>query len=75
MPTTYRDVTVEVDIDLDDFDDEDLIEELEARGYQVSREPEVISAEHYWNQGNHKEALIMLERQFPEMIGLSKLIE
>lgn len=30
MPTVYTEV--EVDVDLDDFDDEDLIEELERRG-------------------------------------------
>lgn len=30
MPTVYTEV--EVDVDLDDFDDDDLIEELERRG-------------------------------------------
>jgi hypothetical protein len=30
MPTVYTEV--QVDVDLDDFDDEDLIEELENRG-------------------------------------------
>jgi hypothetical protein len=30
MPTIYKEI--EVDVDLDDFDDEDLIEELERRG-------------------------------------------
>jgi hypothetical protein len=28
-------VTIEVDVDLDSFDDEDLIDELEDRGYDV----------------------------------------
>ena len=30
MPSVYKEV--EVDVDLDDFDDEDLIDELERRG-------------------------------------------
>lgn len=30
MPTVYKEV--EVDVELDDFDDEDLIDELERRG-------------------------------------------
>lgn len=30
---------IEVDIDLDDFHDDDLIEEIEDRGYQVSKDP------------------------------------
>jgi hypothetical protein len=35
----YRTVEVEVDFDLVDFDNEDLIEELEHRGFNVSSEP------------------------------------
>lgn len=73
MPSVYKDVTVEVDIDLDDFEDEYLIKEMKARGYHISEEPEIVSIEQYWNQGNRKEALILLERKFPELIGISKL--
>jgi len=38
MPTAY--VEVEVDVDLEDFDDDDLIEELERRGkgFEVASE-------------------------------------
>jgi len=32
-------VTVDVDIDLDEFDDDELIDELNSRGYTVSKEP------------------------------------
>ena len=32
-------VTVDVDIDLDEFDDDEIVEELEARGYNVQKEP------------------------------------
>lgn len=31
---------VSVDVDLDEFDDEELIEELESRGYKVSEDGE-----------------------------------
>ena len=36
MPTisTY----VDVDVDFDDFDDSEIVEELESRGYNVSKE-------------------------------------
>ena len=73
MPSVYRDVTVEVDIDLDDFDDEHLIKEMEARGYRVNEECDIASIERYWNQGNRKEALILLERKFRELRGISDL--
>lgn len=73
MPTFEE--TVYVDVDLDDFEDSDLIEELQSRGYHVSEEREIVSIEQYWNQGNHKEALILLERKFPELIGISKLVD
>lgn len=75
MVTVYRDVEVKIDIDLDDFDDDDLVREVKARGYLVGEEPEIISIEEYWNQGNRKEALILLEREFPELIGISKLLD
>ena len=36
MPTIYKDVEVEVDVDLDDFDDDELISELERRGLDLN---------------------------------------
>jgi hypothetical protein len=72
--------TVCVDVDLENFEDSELIEEMKYRGYHVSEKPEILSIEeysieHYWNQGNRKEALVLLERKFPELIGISKLID
>ena len=32
-------VTVDVDVDLDEFDNDELVEELESRGFNVSSEP------------------------------------
>lgn len=31
MPTIYKDVEVEVDVDLDDFEDDELLDEIERR--------------------------------------------
>lgn len=72
--------TVYVDVDLDDFEDEDLSEELQSRGYMVSEknaelELDIVSIEQYWNRGDKKEALVLLERKFPELIGISKLAD
>ena len=36
MPTIYKDVEVEVDVDLNDFDDDELIEEIERRGLDLN---------------------------------------
>ena len=67
--------TVCVDVDLENFGDSELIEEMKFRGYRVSEEPEIISIEQYWNRGDKKEALILLERKFPELIGISRLAD
>lgn len=74
MPTFEQ--TVYVDIDFADLDEDDLIEELESRGFYVGKEePDITSVEQYWNQGNRKEALVLLERKFPELIGISNLVD
>ena len=67
---------VDVEVDLDDFDNEELIEELESRGFQVSEyEPDIVAIENDWNRGAKKDALILLERMFPELRGISKLVD
>jgi hypothetical protein len=66
--------TVEIDVDLDDFDDGEIIEEMRHRGYQVAKLPDMFPIEMYWNQDNKKEALILLEREFPELRGISSLV-
>lgn len=77
MPTV--ETTVYVDVDFDDLDEQDLIDELESRGFTVTEnkipELDIVSIEQYWNQGNRKEALILLERKFPELIGIAKLAD
>jgi hypothetical protein len=73
MPTFEQ--TVYVDVDFGDLDEEDLIEEIESRGFFVVSEQQhdIIEVEYHWNRGDKKEALILLERKFPELIGISKL--
>lgn len=63
-----------VDVDLENFEDSELIDEMKYRGYNVNEDVDIVSIEQYWNQGNRKEALILLERKFPELIGISKLV-
>ena len=76
MSTFSKTVYVDVDVDLDDFEDDDLIKELEVRGYYVNEvEHDITGIELDWNRGDKKEALILLERKFPELIGISNLID
>jgi hypothetical protein len=74
----HRSVSTRVDVYLDDFDDEDLIEELEDRGYTVDKEEdtnylhEVIA---WYKRGDVKEALIQLEKVEPELFGISEKVK
>jgi hypothetical protein len=76
MPTFEH--VVYTDVDLDEFDDDDLIEELENRGYNVSKDP--IVEESFFNvewhvlRGELKEALILLERKISDLKGISDLV-
>lgn len=73
MATFYR--TVDVDINLDDFDYGEIVDYLERHGYTVSKEQEVdyTDVEWYVQRGNLKEALILLERKIPELKGIASL--
>lgn len=77
MPT----VTKYIDLDLHDLDDDELIEELESRGYKVLMEdqedqhPEIQEAIWRFKTGYIEDAVILLERRFPELYGLSKRIK
>jgi hypothetical protein len=59
MPTIYTEV--EVDVDLDDFADDDLIEELERRGIQLEM--------------NHPEELRQLIEKMYQKCGLNQNID
>ena len=70
--------SISVDVYLGEFDDEDLISELEDRGYTVDKEDdtnylqEVID---WYKRGDVKEALIQLERVEPELFGISEKVK
>lgn len=71
-------------IDLEDFDDDDLIYELEYRGYIVNHlnednlfEKDDILSEMIWRYKNGyiEDAMFLLERRFPEMYGITRRIK
>lgn len=72
-----------VDINLNEVDDEEMIYELEDRGYTVTHsdddqyEEDGILSEMIWRYKNGyiEDAMILLERRFPEMYGISKRIK
>lgn len=73
-----------VEIDLDDVDDEEMIDELESRGYIVTHtsdddglQKNDILSEMIWRYkaGYIEDAMLLLERRFPEMYGISKRIK
>lgn len=73
-------ITKYIDLDLDDFDDDNLIEEIESRGYKVlmkdqeDQHPEIQEAIWRYKNGYIEDAMVLLERRFPELYGLSKRI-
>ena len=73
-------VYVSVDVNLREFDDAELIEELEDRGWDIPDKKDksnTINADltkdmvDWFRRGNAKEALIIFERIYPEMRGIS----
>jgi hypothetical protein len=71
MATVWTEV--EVNVDLDDFEDDDLIDEIERRKYFVSEKErenfqDVID---WYKRGNTVEALVQLEKIIPELYGIS----
>jgi hypothetical protein len=46
MVMVYKNVTVDIDVCLEDFDDEELIEELEERNYKVLKKDDYINFDH-----------------------------
>lgn len=66
--------TIDLDDYIGDFTDNELIEELKARGYKVDEPEDLINVEWCWNRGQKKEALILLEREFKWLRGISELV-
>lgn len=71
-----------VHVDMYDFDDDDLIVELESRGYvvrgkdedELEKLPELHDVIWNYKNGRIKEAMIMLERSVPQLYGISKKV-
>lgn len=64
---------VGIDVDLEDFKDDELIEELVSRSFMVLEEGEghtFEAAVDALRQGRREEGLILLERAIPELKGL-----
>lgn len=77
IKTVY--VDVDVDVELHDFSDDELIEELESRGYNIDKEDDgqdvlIQDVIDWYKRGNVKEALYQLEEKFPELYGISDKI-
>lgn len=68
-------INTEVEVYLFEWDDNELIEEVESRGYEVKQKLDLSPIEHCWNRGDKKEALILLEREFKWLHGLSNLVK
>lgn len=66
--------TIDLDDYIGDFTDNELIEELKARGYKVDEPEDLTNVEWCWNRGQKKEALILLEREFKWLRGISELV-
>lgn len=77
-------VSADVYVDLDDFDDDELIDELEKRGFVVLSKDEKKEIntldggmeEVIWRfqRGYIEDAMIMLERLYPDLYGMTKLV-
>lgn len=75
---SFKSVTTTVEVYLDDFDDDVLIEELECRGYTISKtaDPSLLDEVIVWyKRGNIKEALYQLEKIEPELYGISEKVK
>ncbi len=71
MSTKY--ISTEVEVGLEKWDDDELIEEIQARGYKVENDEDMTEVQWRWRRGDKKEALILLEREFKWLRGISEL--
>lgn len=76
----YVTVNTDVEVELDMFDDGELIEELEDRGFKVIHKDDVNALddemeEVVWRfkNGYILDAMLLLERKYPDLYGITKL--
>lgn len=71
--------TISVEVYLDEFDDDALIDELKDRGYTTDKDDEnrkfLEEVINWYKRGNIKEALIQLERIEPQLSGISEKVK
>ena len=68
---------VDVEVDLDEWTDEELLEELRSRNVETDEtdSPDIVNAILWYERGNIKETLHYLEMAFPELNGLSEKVK
>lgn len=66
-------IETEIEVGLEEWDDKELIKEIKERGYKVEEPEELVNVEWCWRRGDKKEALILLEREFKWLRGISEL--
>ena len=72
--SVYTEVEVDVDIDLEDFTDEELLEELKDRNFNVGgnvREAEGLLEDIYYKRVTNKDFSAELDRYFYLVLGRS----
>ena len=67
-------ISTEVEVGLEKWDDKELIKEIKERGYNVEEPEDLVNVEWCWRRGQKKEALILLEREFKWLRGVSELV-
>lgn len=73
----YKTITeyVDVEMSLEEWETEELIEEIKSRGGGlVDVNPEMGAAIEWYKRGNIAETLEYLEQAFPELQGLSRKV-
>lgn len=70
--TVYEEVSI--DIDLDEWSDEELLEELRSRNVETDS-PYLQHAIDWYKRGNVSETLHYLEQAFPELYGLKEKVK
>lgn len=71
MSTKY--ISTEVEVGLEEWRDDELIKEIQSRGYRVE-DDEDVEIGWRWRRGDKKEALILMERKYKWLRGISDLI-
>lgn len=66
-------ISTEVEVGLEEWRDDELIDEIQSRGYRVE-DDEDVAIEWRWRRGDKKEALILMERKYKWLRGISDLV-